>query len=207
MIVSLARQKTLEVFYGISSPWAYFGARRAYAIAEKHGAELRLRPIRVITANGGVMLRTRPDARQAYHEVELDRWRRRLGIKLNLKPKFYPCRTIEPAAKCVIALAMAGHDARETSFRIQQALWAEERDIADLDVLRAIVADTLGAAAAQLVQAPYPEPVTAQWDANLADAQALGIFGTPTYVVDKTLFWGQDRLDFVDEALNATGGM
>lgn len=81
---------TLSAFYGISSPWAYLGAERMVAIARKHGVKLIHRPIRVIQANGGIPLRTRPDSRQQYHEVELDRWRKYLDIPLNLKPKF--CR-------------------------------------------------------------------------------------------------------------------
>lgn len=82
---------TLSAFYGISSPWAYLGAERMIAIAKKHGVKLIHRPIRVIQANGGIPLRTRPDSRQQYHEVELDRWRKYLDIPLNLKPKF--CRS------------------------------------------------------------------------------------------------------------------
>jgi 2-hydroxychromene-2-carboxylate isomerase len=194
---------TLEIFYGISSPWAYLGAPRAYGIAERAGARVALRPIRVIQSNGGIPLRSRPVARQRYHAVELDRWRRRLGMPLTLAPRFYPCRTIEPAAQAVIAAVLAGHDARDLSFAIQRALWAEERDIADLDTLRDIARATLGPAAGDLVRDPQAPEVAAAWEDNLADAERLGIFGTPTYVVREELFWGQDRLDFVEEALRA----
>lgn len=193
----------LQIFYGISSPWAYFGAQKAIAIARDNGAPVRLRPIRIIEANGGIPLRKRPDARQLYHEMELRRWREHLGMPLNLKPKFYPCRTIEPAAQAVIALQNAGLDAISFSFAVQRALWAEERDIADLTTLRTIALATAGEAAAALVVDPQPEAVVAEWHGNLAEAERLGIFGTPTYVIGEELFWGQDRLDFVDRALKA----
>jgi len=195
----------LEIFYGISSPWAYLGAPRAYAIAARAGARVALRPIRVIQANGGIPLRSRPEARQRYHAVELDRWRRHLGMPLNLEPRFYPCRTIEPAAQTVIAAIQAGRDARELSFAIQRALWAEERDIADLDTLRAIARAVLGDEAAALVRDPQTPEVVAAWEDNLATAERLGIFGTPTYVVRGELFWGQDRLNFVERALAGAG--
>lgn len=194
---------TLEIFYGISSPWAYFGAPRAVEIARANNARIILRPIRIIEANGGIPLRTRPDARQRYHAVELDRWRKHLNMPLNLKPKFYPCRTIEPAAQAIIAAQREGLDALGFSFAIQRALWAEERDIADLDTLRAIAAATIGADGAGLVCDPQPESIVTEWHGNLAKAERLGIFGTPTYVVDGELFWGQDRLDFADRALGA----
>ena len=192
---------SLQIFYGISSPWAYFGARRAVEIAAQAGVPVVLRPIRIIEANGGIPLRTRPDARQLYHAVELGRWSRYLDIPLNLKPKFYPCRTIEPAAQAIIAVQKAGLDALEFSFAIQRALWAEDRDIADLSVLRAIAAATVGPQGEALVVDPQPEPITAEWHGNLAEAERLGIFGTPTYVIGEDLFWGQDRLDFVAREL------
>lgn len=194
----------LQVFYGISSPWAYFGAQRAKAIAEEAGAKLVLRPIRIIEANGGIPLRSRPDSRQNYHAVELDRWRKFLNIPLNLTPKFYPCRTVEPAAQAVISVQKAGLDAFAFSFAIQRGLWAEDRDIADLDTLREMALTTIGSEGAALVRDPQPDTIIAQWHDNLAEAERRGIFGTPTYVVGDELFWGQDRLDFVALALAAT---
>lgn len=194
-------EPVLQAFYGISSPWAYFGAERMAQIARDAGATLILRPIRIIEANGGIPLRTRPDYRQKYHEVELDRWRKHLGIPLNLKPKHYPCRTIELAAQAVIAVQKAGFDAAPFSFAIQRALWAEDRDIADLDTLRELARATVGEDGAALVCDPQPADIAGDWLANLMEAERRGIFGTPTYVVENELFWGQDRLDFVARAL------
>ncbi len=191
----------LQIFYGISSPWAYFGAQRAAQIAREAGAALVLRPIRVIEANGGIPLRQRPQARQDYHRIELERWRDHLGIALNPQPRFYPCRTIELAAQAVIAAQQAGLDAVAFSFAIQRALWAEDRDIADLDTLRAVARQTLGDDGAALVRDPPTPAVQQEWLANLEEARRIGIFGTPTYVVGSELFWGQDRLDFVARAL------
>ncbi|MBO9653498.1 MAG: 2-hydroxychromene-2-carboxylate isomerase [Agrobacterium tumefaciens] len=191
----------LEIFYGISSPWAYFGAPRAIEVARTHGAAIVLRPIRIIEANGGIPLRSRPDARQSYHAVELDRWRRYLDMPLNLTPKFYPCATIERAAQLIIAAQKAGLDAISLSFAIQRALWSEERDIADLETLRAIAQAVLGSEGAALVRDPQRQDIVAEWQGNLAEAERLGIFGTPTYVVNGELFWGQDRLEFVSRAL------
>ncbi|NTJ44663.1 2-hydroxychromene-2-carboxylate isomerase [Agrobacterium larrymoorei] len=193
----------LEIFYGISSPWAYFGAPRAAEVARSHGAAIVLRPIRIIEANGGIPLRSRPDARQRYHAVELDRWRRHLDMPLNLTPKFYPCATIERAAQLVIAVQKAGLDAIGLSFAIQRALWSEDRDIADLETLRALAQAVIGPEGAALARDPQPKDILAEWQGNLAEAERLGIFGTPTYVVNGELFWGQDRLEFASRALAA----
>jgi len=194
---------TLQVFYGMSSPWAYMGAERIAKVAADAGVPMVLRPIRIIEANGGIPLRSRPDARQQYHAVELRRWSDFLGIPLNIEPRFYPCRTIEPAAQAVIAAQRAGLDANAFSFAIQRALWAEDRDIADLDTLRALARETTGQAGADLVVDEQPAAIVEEWLGNLAEAERLGIFGTPTYVIGTELFWGQDRIDFVARALAA----
>jgi 2-hydroxychromene-2-carboxylate isomerase len=194
-------QPEILVFYGISSPWAYLGTPQLWSIAKKHGARVVLRPIRVIEANGGIPLRTRAQPRQDYHALELSRWRAHLGMKLNLTPRFYPCRTIETAAQAVIAVQEAGLDAPAFSFAVQRALWAEDRDIADVETLRELARGTVGEEGAALVRDPALPRHIETWHGNLAEAERRGIFGTPTYVVNDELFWGQDRLDFVDRAL------
>lgn len=197
---------SIEVFYGISSPWAYLGTPRLWDIARRTGARVVLRPIRVIEANGGIRLADRPLARRRYHAMELDRWRRHLEIPLNLEPRHYPCRTIEPAAHAVIAVDRAGLDAASFSFAVQRALWAEERDIADLVTLREIAGASLGSPAEDLVRDPPTPEVADTFRRNLCEAEGLGIFGTPTYVVNGELFWGQDRLDFVERVLRRANG-
>jgi 2-hydroxychromene-2-carboxylate isomerase len=197
----MTRPPDLLVFYGISSPWAYFGAPRVRAIAARHGARVVLRPIRVIEANGGIPLRTRAQPRQDYHALELARWREHLGMPLNLAPRFYPCRTIETAAQAVIAVQEAGLDAQAFTFAVQRGLWAEDRDIADLETLKDLARATVGEEGAALVRDPALPRHVAQWRANLAEAEQRKVFGTPTYILNDELFWGQDRLDFIDRAL------
>jgi 2-hydroxychromene-2-carboxylate isomerase len=204
--IEMSNPEAIQAFYGPSSPWAYMGAERLYALADRCGCPLLLRPIRVVEENGGIPLRTRPQPRQDYHAIELGRWSQRLDIPLNLVPKYYPCRTIEVAAGAMIAAQEAGLDARAFSFAVQRALWAEDRDIADLNTLRELARATIGEAGAALVAEPLAAEIRAIWEGNLAEAVRLGIFGTPTYVYRGELFWGQDRLEFLEQAiLDAVG--
>ncbi|MEQ9815043.1 MAG: 2-hydroxychromene-2-carboxylate isomerase [Azospirillaceae bacterium] len=193
--------RTIEYFHSLSSPWAFLGGRQLHEIAARHGATIVPRPILVQTENGGILLRTRPQARQDYHALELDRWRKFLDLPLKLQPKFYPT---DPTGAClmVIAAKQAGLDAVGLSHALLTALWADDRDTKDPDVRQAI-AEEIGLDGAALLAAAETEAVDAEWRKNKADAIALGIFGTPSYVLDGEIFWGQDRLPFLDRALAA----
>ena len=198
--------KTVECFYSLSSPWAYLGGPRFEDIAQRHRARIVLRPFdwfEVVPQNGGIPLRTRPQARQDYHATELDRWRRYLNLPLNLKPRFYPTNNI-PAGHMVIAAQQAGLDGQKLSHAILKALWADERDISDRATRKAI-ADEIGMDGAALVAAEASADVVAEFHANSERALANGVFGSPTYLYDGEKFWGQDRLDFLDRAM-AGGG-
>lgn len=189
----------IAYFHSLSSPWAYLGGPRLAEIAARYRVPILCRPITVLTENGGVLLRTRPDARQRYHEVELDRWRRHLGLPLNLRPKHYPTDP-KPAALVVIAAQRAGHDAASLSHAFLRALWAEERDTKDPVVL-AEIADAAGLPGAALVAASAAPEVEAEWTANREAAIAGGMFGTPNYVWRGMIHWGQDRLEFLERLI------
>lgn len=203
----------LSCFYSLSSPWAYLGGPKLQDIVRRHRVRLVLKPFdfqEVVPRTGGVPIRTRPQPRRDYHAAELARWSRHLGLPLHLAPRHYPQRNPAPdwnkhAGWTVIAAQLAGEDAFPLSHAILRALWAEERDIADPETRRAI-ADENGYDGAALVAEETSAAVQQMYRANGAEAEALGIFGAPTYVLGRELFWGQDRLDFVDRALAMMAG-
>lgn len=98
----------VEAFYGISSPWAYLGFPKLRQIVAQEGASLILRPIRIIQANGGIPLRTRPVARQEYHRVELRRWRDFLHLPLNLNASFIRAEPSNPPHVWLLRLICRG---------------------------------------------------------------------------------------------------
>jgi 2-hydroxychromene-2-carboxylate isomerase len=102
----------------------------------------------------------------------------------------------------VIAAQERGLDAQRLSHALLRALWAEERDIAIPKVRRAI-ADENGYDGAALLAAEGSAPVQELYRRFSAEAETLGVFGAPTFVIDGELFWGQDRLEFVDRRLDA----
>jgi 2-hydroxychromene-2-carboxylate isomerase len=196
-------KKSVIYFHSLSSPWAYLGWPRFKALIDKHDLDVIVRPTRIVPPNGGIPLRSRPDARQRYHEVELDRWRKRLNMPLVLRPKHYPTDN-QFSARMVIAADQLGWDALALSHGLLHALWSEEMDVKDAKV-RVAVANKLGMDGAKLLAMQDTPEMMDAWRASEKEAESYGVFGTPTWVFNKTLFWGQDRLDFLDEALTAAG--
>ncbi len=192
--------KTIAYFHSLSSPWAYLGGPRFHTLVAKHQAEVKLQPTTIVQENGGIPLRTRPDARQAYHEVELDRWRKHLDMPLVLRPKYYPT---DPrySARMVIAADRLGLDALKLSHALLHALWSEEKDVKEASV-RIAVADSLGLDGQRLQEMSETPEIIETWEASHNEAIEAGVFGTPTYVYNGVLFWGQDRLEFLDRAMS-----
>ena len=200
----------VSCFYSASSPWAYFAGPRQEDIVRRHRVKLVLKPFDfqdVVPRTGGVPLRTRPEPRRTYHALELDRWRKYLGMPLNLAPKYYPPDGKppgwnKPAGWMIIAAQERGLDAPLLSHALLRALWAEERDTAEPEV-RAAIADENGLPGQALLAAEKSDAVQAFYEKYSREAEALGVFGAPTYVLNGERFWGQDRLDFLDRALGA----
>ena len=201
----------IDCYYSLSSPWAYLGGPRLQDMVRRHRARLTLKPYDfqvVVPRTGGVPLRTRPEPRRRYHEVELDRWRKHLGMPLVLRPKHYPQQLpADPnwnkyAGWTVIAAQDAGLDAFPLSHAMLRALWAEERDIS-LPEVRQAIAEENGYDGNKLVAAERSERVQWLYRQYSAEAETLGVFGAPTFVIEGELFWGQDRLNFVDRKLDA----
>ncbi|HUJ86697.1 MAG TPA: 2-hydroxychromene-2-carboxylate isomerase [Burkholderiales bacterium] len=193
--------KHVDYYFSPSSPWTYLGHRRFAQIAHKHGAQIALKPVDygvIFPQSGGLPLGKRAPQRQAYRLMELKRWRAQLDVPLTLQPKFFPVDA-SPAALAIIAAAPSGVDAQmKLAGAIMRALWAEEKNIAEPPTLRAAAAEAGLDADRLLAAAPAAK---AKYDAYTQEALARGVFGAPTYVYRDELFWGQDRLDFLERAL------
>lgn len=195
----------IDYYVSLNSPWTHLGAARIEATAARHGASLHIHPVDfgqvIFPASGGLPLPKRSPQRQAYRMQELRRWRDHLGVPITLAPKHFPFA--EPfAAACVVA-------ARETAgqgpaialaHRILKALWEEEQDPGDRATLARLIGEVGLEAPALLQLAEDP-----RWQeirrAEAEAALARGVFGAPSYVIGDEIFWGQDRLEFVERHL------
>ena len=194
--------KTVHYYLSLVSPWTYLGSKRLKAIVDAKGADLKVKPVSlamIFPESGGLPLPKRAPQRQAYRLVELERWSKHLGETINIHPKFFPADE-RLAAYCVLAAQEQGDDGYALSHAILRAVWVEERNIADADTLRAILGECGLDPDAVLTRAKEPA-MAERYEANSREALEAGVFGSPSYIVDGELFWGQDRLDFLERAL------
>jgi len=196
---------TVDYYIAPQSPWTYLGHERFSALVRETGAALRVLPMdlgKIFPLSGGLPLPKRAPQRQAYRLLELRRFSDALGIPINPEPRFFPVAG-DPAARLITAVAM--HDGADAAMKltgaVTTAVWAQERDIASMDVLTALLAEC-GLDTARLTQSQQPD-VQARYDGQTQAAIDANVFGAPSYVIDGELFWGQDRLDFVARRLRA----
>ena len=195
---------SVDYYFAPQSPWAYLGHQRFQNILQKSGASVRVMPIdlggKVFPISGGLPLGQRAPQRQAYRLTELARFSKWLGAPLHLKPTFFPVSG-DDAAKLIIAVDMAAgaNAAMAITGAILSAVWSQQRNIADEKTLMELLKEQ-NLPATCLEQA-YSQAAQERYETYTQMAIDAGVFGAPSYVVNGEIFWGQDRLDFVERAL------
>jgi 2-hydroxychromene-2-carboxylate isomerase len=194
----------IDYYASLNSPWTHLGAARIEAMAMAHGATIRIYPVdfgAIFAKSGGLPLPQRSPQRQAYRLQELVRWRDHLGIPITIQPKYFPSSETLTAG-CVIAVRETIGDAPaiKLAHAVLKAVWQEEKNPADPATLAGLIKG-VGLDADQVLKLGA-EP---RWaERRLADTQAAldrNVFGAPSYVIGEDIFWGQDRLEFVERRL------
>ena len=198
---------SVDYYFSPQSPWAYLGHQRLADIARTAGVAINVLPVdfggKVFPVSGGLPLAQRAAQRQAYRLVELKRFSEHLGLPLNLRPKYFPVSG-DAAAKLIIAVDTIDGPAAamKLSGAVLRGVWVDEVDIADVQALAAMLA-ALRLPADRLDDA-RSQAVLERYEADTRAAIAAGVFGAPSYVIAGEIFWGQDRLDFVERRLART---
>ena len=195
---------SVDYYFAPQSPWAYLGHQRFHNILKKSGASVRVMPFdlggKVFPISGGLPLGQRAPQRQAYRLTELERFSKWLGAPLHLKPTFFPVSG-DDAAKLIIAvdMAMGADAAMNISGAILSAVWSQQRNIADEKTLAELLHEQHLPVAC--LEQTYSQAVHERYESYTQMAIDAGVFGAPSYVLADEIFWGQDRLDFVERAL------
>ena len=193
----------IEYYYGIPSPFTYLGSTKLQSIAKKYNAEIIEKPCDLVggifTKTGGLPVPQRSPQRQKYRLDELKRWSEFLKIKINIKPKFFPPKNSHSPNKYTIAANLLGTKIIFGHELLKQ-IWSEEKDISDEKNIEEI-SNTFKLNFKELTDLAKSEQVKKIYQDNTEEAIKKNVFGSPTYIYNNELFWGQDRLDFLERAL------
>lgn len=193
--------KTIDYYVSLISPWTFLGHDRLVKMAAQNAATIAIWPVDfsiIFPCTGGIPLPKRSEQRKAYRLQELRRWREHLQVNLNLEPKHFPVSD-RLAATMVVNLRESDAEAAvRLAGACLRACWVEERDISDVATLHEIAAE-LGLDGEALLADEEGTLQTIGRDSQQAIER--GVFGAPSYRLDGEIFWGQDRLDFLERAL------
>ena len=165
---------------------------------------MRYRPVdvgEVFPHTGGLPLPKRHPARQRYRILELQRWREARGVPLKLFPKHSPF-PVATANRTIVALAESGADPGRYTQRAFEGVWVKDEDLGQDDTLTALL-NQCGHDGATMLAAAKSDAIGALYAGYAQEAVAANVIGSPCYVLDGEVFWGQDRLPLLESALKS----
>lgn len=198
----MARQ--IDYYFSLSSPWAYIGHALFEDVARTHGCKINYKPVvlgELFAETGGLPLPKRHPVRQRYRMFELQRWREKRGLSFHLRPKHVP---FDPKLGdgVVLAAIEAGLNPEPFMRRAFKSIWEEQLNLADPATVTAI-ANAAGLPADKLVARAASSDIAVAYEQNRQDAIATDVFGSPGFVLDGEVFWGQDRIELLADALTS----
>lgn len=194
----------IDFYFAAHSAFAYIGAARLYEIAENAGRKIAFKPMDLGKVVGAVLpegFANRSAAhRNYYFGREIERWAefREVAFKGGI-PRNHS-HDVTLANGVIIAAELADGDVAGLALGLMKAHWGEHADLADPEVLAKAITDTGMEAAPLLAQATQVETLDI-YAQNTAQAMAIPAFGSPTFVLDGDVFYGQDRLEMLERAL------
>jgi 2-hydroxychromene-2-carboxylate isomerase len=199
---------SIDYYVWLMSDWAYLGQVRFSQMAARHEISVNYIPMRmqdVYAGSGGILLEKRSWQRRAYRIEELERWSERLGISVNIEPAYFPV-DVDVASCMVVAAQKQGLKVDNLANAMMRAIWVEDENLAERDTLLK-VADHAGYDAISLLEAAAAAEVRQEYSSNTTRALEAGVFGSPFYVFNGERFWGQDRLDMLEDRLIRAKGV
>ncbi len=194
----------IDYYFSMVSPWAFIGHDKFMEIIKRHNVDVAYHPVKLLEVfenTGGTPLPKRHVSRTNYRMLELQRWREKRGLNFDLEPANWPY-PFQMADHVAIAIQDSGKDPSGFMRAGFLASWVEGRDMGNEAVVGEVLAAT-GHDAAAILAAAKTDKVAEKYAADTAHCIETGVFGSPGYVLNGELFWGQDRLELLDDALSS----
>jgi 2-hydroxychromene-2-carboxylate isomerase len=194
--------RTIEFHWDLGSTNSYFALHLVKPLARKHGASIVPHPFNLgyVFRKQNYVLMEEPKAKLRNRKIDLMRWARRYDLPFRMPTKF-PMKT-SPALRGALAMRRFG---KEWAFmeEIFAAYW--ERDDASVGEIAGLrpVAAKLGVDAKRFVDLAESAEIRSELASETDRALARGVFGAPTFFVGEQMFWGKDRMEFIDEELTS----
>lgn len=192
----------IDYYFAPMSGYAYLGHARLLDIAARAGAQIVYHPLdmaKVFEAAGSFPPAKYPAVRQNHRKADMARWAQKLSLPVNPTPKFWPT-PMPLACQVIVAAKHLGLDQGAVTQAILSAVWKDDLNIADAKEIASALKEHGMAPDPILAAALRPDVIT-EATSETRDAIALGIFGSPTYAIGEDWFFGQDRLEFLEDRL------
>ena len=193
----------VDYFMSHGSPWTFLGHNRINNIVKQFNVQLNMYPVNygeIFPVSGGLPVFKRPLQRQKIRLQELKRWAEFLEINLTPEPKFFPSKSLLPSLLIIAAKIMKTNKDFELASNIMNALWVEELHVDDENTLKNIM-DKLELDSEVLLSFAKSQECENIFKEYTKIAIEKNVFGAPTYIIEDQVYWGQDRLDFIERHL------
>ena len=200
----MTTKRKIDFYFSFISLYTYIGYEAFEALVKQYDLEVTYKPIdlhAIFSVSGGLPVSKRPPQRQAYRFVEMQRWAIARNIPLVLKPKHHPSDPVIGHRMLITAMAQKS-DVQEFIRNALKILWVDDLDIKDSKVM-VEVANKSGLDGEQLLKDSASHGIDAEVNRLTEEAVKRQVFGTPFFFYRDEPFWGQDRLDLLEDAIQS----
>jgi len=194
--------KTIEFYWDLGSTNSYFALHLIKPVAEKHGAKIASHPFNLgyVFRKQSYVLMEEPKVKLRARKVDLMRWAKRYKLPFSMPTKF-PMKT-SPALRGAIAMRQFGKE-WEFMEHIFSAYWENnDASVGEISGLKRVAA-ALGVDPDKFAALVDSDQIQDELASETNRGLDRGVFGAPTFFVGEEMFWGKDRMEFIDDELTS----
>lgn len=194
----------IDYYLSVISPFAYMGHNAFFEMAARNGKSVNIKIFSmadIFKNSGAAPVPQRPPVRQRYRLLELQRISELRGFKVNTKPTHFPIDATR-VDLCACALLNQGKDIKSFIFAAPEAFWTNDLHVVDEGVLGDIL-EACGHDAAAILAASLEQSSADLHAKTTKEAMENDAVGAPAYVYDGEVFWGQDRIEYLDRMISS----